>query len=97
MRYFRCEAGDQAYEQARLALDAAWGHPNSETKTVTCIDQAAVAPRDAQGRIVLAVNNEFCEYPAAQQMLASMTEQGAVTEITEAEYRAAVESPSPVS
>jgi hypothetical protein len=97
MRYFRCEAGDEAYEQARLALDAAWGHPNAETKTVTCIDPANVAPRDAQGRIVLAVNHEFCEYPAAQQMLASMAGQGAVTEITEADYRAAVESPSPVS
>jgi hypothetical protein len=97
MRYYRCEAGDEAYEQARLALDAAWHHPNTDTKTMTCIDPASVAPRDAQGRIVLAVNDEFCQYPAAQQMLAYMTEQGAVTEITEAEYRAAVESPSPVS
>lgn len=97
MRYYRCEAGDEAYEQARLALDAAWGLPNTDTKTMTCIEPAAVAPRNAQGRIVLAVNDEFCEYPAAQQMLASMTGQGAVTEITEADYRAAVESPSPVS
>jgi hypothetical protein len=97
MRYFRCEAGDEAYEQARLALDAAWGHPNTETRTETCIDPASVAPRDAQGRIVLAVNDEFCEYPAAQQMLTYMTEQGAVTEIAQAEYRAAVESPSPLS
>jgi hypothetical protein len=91
MRYFRCEAGDQAYEQARLSLDAAWGHPNAETKTVTCIDSAAVAPRDAQGRIVLAVNDEFCEYPDAQQMLTYMIEQGAAIEITEADYRAAVQ------
>jgi hypothetical protein len=97
MRYFRCEAGDEAYEQARLALDSAWGHPNADTKTVTCIDPAAAAPRDGQGRIVLAVNDEFCEYPASQQMLAYMIQQGAVTEITEAEYRPAVESPSPVS
>jgi hypothetical protein len=97
MRYFRCEAGDEAYEQARLALDAAWGHPSTETRTETCIDPSSVAPRDAQGRIVLAVNEEFCEYPAAQQMLTYMTGQSAVTEITEADYRAAVESPSPVS
>ena len=97
MRYFRCESGDQAYEQARLALDAAWGHPNTETKTVTCIDPAAVAPRDAEGRIVLAVNDEFCEYPAAAEMLPQLLASGAVSEMTEAEYRAAVESPSPVS
>lgn len=90
MRYFRCDAGDEAYEQARLALDAAWGHPNESTKTQTCIDPAAVAPRDADGRIVLAVSDEFCEYPAAAQMLASMLAGGAVTEITRDEYRAAV-------
>jgi len=93
MRYFRCDAGDEAYEQARLALDAAWGHPNSETKTLTCIDPAAVAPRDAQGRIVLAVNDEFCEYPAAQQMLAYMISGGAVEEITAAEYQVGPRAP----
>lgn len=90
MRYFRCDAGDAAYEQARLALDAAWGHPNESTKTQTCIDPAAVAPRDADGRIVLAVNDEFCEYPAAAQMLAFMLAGGLAAEITWDEYRAAV-------
>jgi hypothetical protein len=90
MRYFRCEAGDAAYEQARLALDAAWGHPNPATKTTTCIDPAAVAPRDQQGRIVLSVTHEFCAYPAAEQMLLLMLGNGAAVEITEAYYRAAV-------
>ena len=97
MKYFRCLAGDESYEQVRLTLDAAWGHPNAETKTVTCFDPAAVAPRDAQGRIVLAVNDEFVAYPAAAEMLPQLLASGAVTEITEAEYRAAVEAPSPVS
>jgi hypothetical protein len=95
MRHFRCEAGDEAYEQARLALDAAWGHPNAETKTVTCIDPASVAPRDQQGRIVLAVAEEFCAYPAAAQMLELMLGGGAAVEITEADYRAAVTQPTP--
>jgi hypothetical protein len=90
MRHFRCDAGDAAYEQARLALDAAWGHPNPATKTTTCIDPAAVAPRDAEGRIVLAVNDEFVEYPAASQMLGYMLGVGAAVEITAAEYAAAV-------
>lgn len=93
MRYFRCEAGDEAYEQARLALDDAWGHPNAATRTQTCIDPASCAPRDAEGRIVLAANDEFCTYPAAEQMLAYMTEQGAVTEINAAEYASAVQRP----
>lgn len=87
MRYFRCLAGDAAYEQARLTLDAAWGHPNPATGTVTCIDPAAVAPHDSAGRIVLAVNDEFCDYPAAASMLEVMLGSGAVEEITEAEYR----------
>jgi hypothetical protein len=93
MRYFRCEADDEVYEQARLALDAAWGHPNAQTRTATCIDPAAVAPRDASGRIVLAVNETFCAYPAAEQMLGYMIASGAVEEITEAEYQAAVQTP----
>ena len=90
MRYFRCDAGDEAYEQARLALDAAWGHPNEATKTVTCIDPAAVAPRDSQGRIVLAVNDEFCAYPAAEAMLSQLLLADAVTEITSDEYMPSV-------
>lgn len=90
MRFFRCLAGDFAYEQARLTLDAAWGHPNATTGTVTCIDPAGIAPHDPDGRILLAVNDEFCEYSAAALMLAEMLASGAVSEITEAEYREAV-------
>jgi hypothetical protein len=95
MRYFRCLAGDEAYEQIRQTLDAVWGHPNAETKTVTCIDPASVAPRDTQGRIVLAVTDEFCAYPAATQMLELMLGGGVAVEITEADYRAAVTQPTP--
>jgi len=88
MRYFRCLTGDEAYEQIRLTLDAAWGHPNSETKTVTCIDPASVAPRDAQGRIMLATSEAFCEYDAASQMLTSVLSSGVIEEIDEATYLA---------
>lgn len=89
MRYFR-SASDAVYEQARLTLDAAWGHPNEATKTVTCIDPAAVAPRDAQGRIVLAVNDEFCGYSVAAELLPQLLASGAVEEIDRETYRAAV-------
>lgn len=89
MRYFRT-ASDDVYEQARLTLDAAWGHPNEATKTVTCIDPAAVAPRDAQGRIVLAVNDEFCTYSVAAELLPQLLASGAVEEIDAATYMAAV-------
>lgn len=90
MKFFRCLAGDSAYEQARIALDAAWGHPNAATKTLTCIAEAAVAPRDLQGRIVLAVNDEFLGYSLASELLPQLLESGAVEQIDEAAYLAAV-------
>ena len=88
MRYFRCLAGDGAYEQIRTTLDAVWGHPNPETKTVTCIDPVAVAPRDTQGRIMLATSEAFCEYAASEQMLASVLSSGVIEEISAADYLA---------
>ena len=88
MRYF-LTASDEIYEQARLTLDAAWGHPNEATKTVTCIDPAAVAPRDAQGRIVLAVPESFCEFTVAADLLPQLLAAGVVEEMDEATYRAA--------
>lgn len=86
MRFFRCLAGDEVYEQIRATLDAAWGHPNAETKTVTCIDPSSVAPRDTQGRIMLATSEAFCEYEAAAQMLPQLLDNGMIEEIDEATY-----------
>jgi hypothetical protein len=86
MRYFRCLAGDESYEQIRAALDSVWDHPNAETKTVTCIDPAGVAPRDTQGRIMLATSEAFCEYAASEQMLASVLSSGVIEEIDAATY-----------
>lgn len=90
MRCFRCLAGDAAYEQARLALDDAWGHPTPDGLTLTCIEPAATAPRDPQGRIVLAVQDAFAEFPAAASMLPELIASEAVEEISEDDYHAAV-------
>ena len=87
MRYFRSAVA--VYEQARATLDAAWGLPN-DTGTVTCIEPAQSAPRDAQGLVVLAVNDEFCTYSVAVDLLPQLLASGAVQEISEATYRAAV-------
>lgn len=86
MRFFRCLAGDEVYEQIRLTLDAAWGHPNEATKTLTCVDRAEVAPRDTQGRIMLATNEEFCGYTVAGELLDNVLAVGAIEEIDEATY-----------
>jgi hypothetical protein len=80
--FFRI-ADDQLYEQVRLSLDAAWGH---EPPT-TCVDPAAVAPRDSQGRILLAVRPEFVAFDAVAAMLPQLLASGAVEEINAAEYQ----------
>lgn len=84
-RYFR--ASEEVYEQVRATLDAAWGHPGPVA--VTCFEPAATAPRDADGRVLLAVNAEFCEYEAVAAVLPGLLASGAVEEIAEADYQPA--------
>jgi hypothetical protein len=91
MRFFRTSV-DDVYEQARLTLDAAWGLPD-QRGTMTCIEPAASAPRDAQGRIVLAVNDEFCTYSVAVDLLPQLLASGVVEEIDRETYMAAMPSP----
>jgi hypothetical protein len=93
MRFFR--ATPDVYEQVRLQLDAAWGNP-SPNGTTTCIEPEATAPHDAQGRVVLAVHDEFCAFSVAAEMLPQLIAIGAVEEITEAQYRAAILPPEPL-
>lgn len=83
--YFRIPS-DATYEALRLQLDATWGHVAPET----CVDPAAVAPRDSQGRILLAVRPEFIAFEAVAAMLPQLLASGAVQEISEAEYKPVV-------
>ena len=85
-RFFR--ASETVYEQVRATLDAAWGNPGDNA--ITCFEPAATAPRDAAGSVVLAVADEFCGYAAAAAMLPILLESGAVEEIDEAAYTAAL-------
>lgn len=90
-RYFRSDAA--TYEAIRLQLDALWGHPSNVADT--CVEPAATAPRDPQGRVLLAVLPEFCEYEAVATMLPQLLASGVVEEIDEATYRASLpQSPS---
>lgn len=90
MRFFRSQPA--VYEQVRATLDAAWGHP-SDNGTVTCIEPEPTAPHDAQGRVLLAVHDEFCSYDAVASMLPQLLASGSVEEINEATYQAAVQEP----
>lgn len=94
MRFF-CTASVDIYEETRQTLDSAWGHPNAATKTVTCIDPAAVAPRDSTGRLLLAVREEFATWEPAATLLPQLLTSGVVEEISEANYRAALPSELP--
>jgi hypothetical protein len=91
MRFFRTSV-DDVYEQARLTLDSAWGLPD-QRGTITCIEPAASAPRDAQGRILLAVDDEFCTYSVAVDLLPQLIASGVVEEIDRETYMAAMPSP----
>jgi hypothetical protein len=94
MRYFRTDDAD-LYESIRLQLDAAWGHPSEDGRTVTCIDPVAVAPRDLSDRVLLAVREEFVTYEPAASILPQLLTNGAVEEISEADFAASVARPEP--
>lgn len=89
-RFFR--STDAVYESIRLQLDAAWGH-GPGTGTRTCYEPAETAIRDANGRPLLAVHAGFCEYEAVAAVLPQLLASGAVEEIDEAIYRAAIQGP----
>jgi hypothetical protein len=86
MRFFRT-ADAALYESIRLQLDAAWGHPTPDGRTVTCFDPVAVAPRDAAGRVLLAVREEFVTWEPAATLLPQLLASGAVEEIDAAAYQ----------
>jgi len=92
MKFFAADVA--VYEQVRETLDAAWNLPNDHG-TETCIEPAASAPRDAQGRVIIAVNDQFCAHGVAAELLPQLLASGAVEEITEAEYQTAIEQPIP--
>jgi hypothetical protein len=94
MRYLRTSDAD-LYESIRLQLDAAWGHPTPDGRTVTCIDPVAVALRDQGDRVLLAVQDEFLAYEPAATILPQLLASGAVEEISEAAYRAAFDNDTP--
>lgn len=88
-RFFR--SADAVYESVRLSLDNAWGLPSNGQET--CFAPASIAPHDPQGRVLLAVNDEFCRYEAVAAVLPQLLASGSVAEIDEATYRASLPQP----
>ena len=90
MRYFR--STPDVYNSICSQLDAAYGYPNAETKTQRTLPVVSDLPADAAGRVYLAISADYCEYVLPSQLLPQLLASGAVEEITEAEYRAALPS-----
>jgi hypothetical protein len=88
MRFFATTSAE-LYEETRQTLDTAWGLPDGRG-TLTCINPVGVAPRDSDGRILLAVADEWCLWEPAATLLPVLLQQGAVAEIDRAAYMAAV-------
>jgi hypothetical protein len=78
-------------------LDAAYGYPNTATKTDRTLPLASDLPADDQGRVYLAIPAEYCECELPSRMLPQLISSSAIEEITDAEHRSAVGPPSPVS
>lgn len=81
-------ASEAVYEQARAALDTAFGYPSDFAHTV--FSPAAEGIRDASGKMLLAIRSDFADADPAASMLAPLLASGAVQELTAEEYAARV-------
>jgi hypothetical protein len=86
MRYFR--SAPAVYADICAQLDAAYGYPNPETKTLRSLPLAAELPADGQGRVYLAVSAEYCEFNLPSELLPQLLAAGLVEEITAEQYAA---------
>jgi hypothetical protein len=86
MRYFR--ATPAVYADICAQLDAAYGYPNPETKTLRSLPLAADLPADGQGRVYLMISAEYCEYNLPSELLPQLIAAGLVEEITAEQYAA---------
>lgn len=87
-RFFK--ATDGVYEDVRTTLNAAWGLPNN-LGTRSCFPAVESAPHDSEGRAVVAVLPEWCDWEPASTLLPQLLASGAVTEIDAAEYAACLD------
>lgn len=90
MRYFRSTPA--VYSAVCSQLDAAYGYPNASTKTERALPLPSELLTDLAGRVLLEVSQEQCDYILPSQMLPDLLASGAVEEIDEATYLAAIPS-----
>jgi hypothetical protein len=93
MRFFRSTPA--AYANICAQLDAAYGYPNAETKTLRTLPLTADLPSDGQGRVYLAVSADYCDYNLPSELLPQLIAAGAVEEITAEQYAAVLPNVGP--
>jgi hypothetical protein len=93
MRYFR--ATPVIYADIGSQLDAAYGYPNAETKTLRTLSPVADLPADGQGRVYLAVSAAYCDYNLPSELLPQLIAAGLVEEITAEQYAAVLPNVGP--
>ena len=86
MRYFR--ATPAVYASICAQLDAAYGYPCAQTRTLRTLPLAAELPSDGEGRVYLAISAAYCEFHLPSEMLPQLIAAGLVEEITAEQYRA---------
>lgn len=87
-RFFRSTPA--VYGAICQQLDAAWGYPNSETKTERALPLVDELPTDQEGRVYLAISSEYCDYILPSQLLPELLASGAVEEIDAEAYKASL-------
>lgn len=93
MRFFRATLAVYVYICGQL--DAAYGYPNAETKTLRALPLPDDLPTDDQGRVYLAVWQDYCDYILPSQMLAQLLASDSVEEIDEEAYSHASQQQTP--
>jgi hypothetical protein len=84
MMYLRATV--EVYEAARAQMDAARGLP--ARGQVTSFDPADVAPRDGDGRVVLALRDSDLTATGVDSLLPQLIAAGLVEQITAEQYAA---------
>jgi hypothetical protein len=85
-RYFR--AAPAVYADICAQLDAAYGYPNAETKTLRTLPLSSDLFSDDEGRVYLAISAEYCDFDLPSELLPQLIAAGLVEEITAEQYAA---------
>jgi hypothetical protein len=93
VRYFR--STPEVYEGICQQLDAAYGYPNSETKTARTLPPLAALHRDGIGRVYIAIESAYCDYVLPAELLPQLIASNEIEEINAEAYSAVLPKPPP--